>query len=100
MGTIIGWNEFSKRLEERDEKKAVASTCISFLLRKWNKLKDQIDTLKIHGSSDKARHRIRTLKNEASVIKFAIEALERGVDEDVILSRMKDDREYYKRWER
>ena len=63
---------------------------------KWNKLKDQIEVIKNQSTlSDEDIRKIRKLKNEASVLKFALERIRMGCCQEEVISSMIEDRKVY-----
>lgn len=70
---------------------------LDFLNKKWDKLMGEIRVYEdLKDNSSENLKIIRELKNEASVIRFAIERARIGVSDDVILYEMKKDRNFYK----
>lgn len=72
---------------------------MNLLWSRWNKLKEESERLKPFAiDSEIVRKKIRSLKNEASVLKFAIEDQSLlKLDNDEIVARMKENREAYRR---
>lgn len=71
---------------------------IDLLQKKWDKLKEEIESLKPFAlESDTVRMKIRQKKNEASVLRFGMESIRlRGADSETVLQQMQDDRDFYK----
>ena len=68
------------------------------LWAKWYGIKDHIEKLKPYGNDAHVQVKIRLLKNEASVLKFAIEDIGTGlISSEAVLIRMRENRESYKR---
>jgi hypothetical protein len=69
----------------------------NLLRTKWNAIKEEIENLEPLAEDSTVREMIRELKNEASVIRFAIEDQEiLGLDNKSIVERMIENREGYK----
>lgn len=70
---------------------------VNLLERKWDKLKEAIELLKPYASIPQVRKQIRELKDEASVLRFALEKQRNGLEQSQILEEMAADRLFYKR---
>lgn len=65
------------------------------LQKKWDLLKEEIERLHLAPQSESVRKKIRFLKNEASIIKFAIEDTKAGLPREVVLENLKSNRLFY-----
>lgn len=70
---------------------------VDLLQKKWDYIKEEIDRLDLCPPSEDVRKKIRFLKSEASVIKFAIEDMRSGLPNHIVLDNLKSNRDFYKR---